>query len=437
MSFLRGASPGRPETNPMQATLRPLFSILLGLLFLIIGHGMQLTLIPLRAEALGWSKFEIGVVGSAYYIGYVFGCFAAPYLIRRAGHIRAFTVLTALITAAMLAHTLWVAFTPWIVFRLALGASLAGLYMILESWVNDRASNANRGLVMSSYITVNYTALAIGQFMVTLAAPTEFTLFVMAAMALSISAIPLALTRQTQPAPVSIVRFRPLTLYRSSPVGLIGASVAGVATGALWSLGAVAVVGAGLTERDAAIFMGIFTAAGALAQWPIGRASDRVDRRVVLIAILLAAAVVGVLLAVLPENGVRWFVLAAFLGAAMAPTYSVAAAHAYDHAEPGAMVETAEGLFVASASGSIVGPLIAAALMQHYGTSTLFLFNAIVHLGLAAYIVYRVRARPPLAQALKTDFDIAASAPMSGGVPVEPEFLPPEHGASPAEEAAG
>jgi MFS family permease len=418
MSFLRGASPGRPETNPMQATLRPLFSILLGLLFLIIGHGMQLTLIPLRAEALGWSKFEIGVVGSAYYIGYVFGCFAAPYLIRRAGHIRAFTVLTALITAAMLAHTLWVAFTPWIVFRLALGASLAGLYMILESWVNDRASNANRGLVMSSYITVNYTALAIGQFMVTLAAPTEFTLFVMAAMALSISAIP-------------------LTLYRSSPVGLIGASVAGVATGALWSLGAVAVVGAGLTERDAAIFMGIFTAAGALAQWPIGRASDRVDRRVVLIAILLAAAVVGVLLAVLPENGVRWFVLAAFLGAAMAPTYSVAAAHAYDHAEPGAMVETAEGLFVASASGSIVGPLIAAALMQHYGTSTLFLFNAIVHLGLAAYIVYRVRARPPLAQALKTDFDIAASAPMSGGVPVEPEFLPPEHGASPAEEAAG
>src|SRR5665213_994176 len=174
----------------MQSTLRPLFSILLGLLFLIVGHGMQLTLIPLRASALDWTKFEIGAVGSAYYVGYVVGCFISPHLIRKSGHIRAFTVLTATVTTAMLAHGLWVAFVPWIVFRLFLGASLAGLYMILESWVNDRVSNANRGLVMSSYITVNYTALAIGQFMVTLAAPTEFTLFVVAAMAMSISAIP-------------------------------------------------------------------------------------------------------------------------------------------------------------------------------------------------------------------------------------------------------
>src|SRR5665213_1064691 len=284
----------------MQSTLRPLFSILLGLLFLIVGHGMQLTLIPLRAEALGWSKFEIGAVGSAYYVGYVLGCFVSPYLIRRAGHIRAFTVLSAAVTAAMLAHALWVSFVPWIVFRLLLGGSLAGLYMILESWVNDRASNANRGFVMSSYIMVNYAALAIGQFMVTLAAPNAFTLFAISAMAMSLSAIPLALTSQAQPAPVATVNFRPWKLYRSSPVGLIGASVAGIATGAFWSLGAVAAVGVGLSARDAAIFMGIFTVTGAAAQWPIGRVSDMIDRRIVLIGILAGAAIVGVLLAVLP-----------------------------------------------------------------------------------------------------------------------------------------
>ena len=187
----------------MRSTLRPLFSILLGLLFLIVGHGMQLTLIPLRAGALGWSKFEIGAVGSAYYVGYVLGCFISPYLIRKSGHIRAFTVFTATVTTAMLAHALWVEFAPWIVFRLFLGGSLAGLYMILESWVNDRASNANRGFVMSSYIMVNYAALAIGQFMVTLAPPNEFTLFAISAMAMSLSAIPLALTSQAQPAPVA------------------------------------------------------------------------------------------------------------------------------------------------------------------------------------------------------------------------------------------
>jgi MFS family permease len=281
---------------------------------------------------------------------------------------------------------------------------------------------------MSSYIMVNYAALAIGQFMVTLAAPTEFTLFALSAMAMSIAAIPLALTTQKQPAPVSIVRFRPLALYRSSPVGLVGASVAGIATGAFWSLGAVAAVGVGLPAHDAAIFMGIFTATGALAQWPVGRISDRVDRRLVLIGILVAAAIVGLLLAFLPQSGWLWFVLAAFLGAAMAPTYSVAAAHAYDHAEPGAMVETAEGLFVASASGSIIGPLLASVAMDHFGPSSLFLFNAVVHGCLAVYVVWRVRARPALAQALKTEFDFAASSPVSSGVPVEPEFLPPEHG---------
>jgi MFS family permease len=419
----------------MQSTLRPLFSILLGLLFLIVGHGMQLTLIPLRASALDWSKFEIGVVGSAYYIGYVLGCFVSPYLIRKSGHIRAFTVFAAMVTTAMLAHALWVAFVPWIVFRLFLGGSLAGLYMILESWVNDRASNANRGFVMSAYIMVNYAALAIGQFMVTLAPPNEFTLFAIAAIAMSISAIPLALTSQTQPAPVSSVHFRPLKLYKSSPVGLIGASAAGIATGAFWALGAVAAVGVGLSERDAAIFMGIFTATGAVAQWPIGRISDRIDRRIVLIGILVAAAIVGVLLAVLPRTEWLWFVLAAFLGAAMAPTYSVAAAHAYDHAEPGTMVETAEGLFVASASGSIIGPLVASTLMDRYGAPTLFLFNAAVHIALAIYIFIRVRMRAAPAQALKTEFDLAAASPVSGGAPVEPEFLPPEHGTAKTEAA--
>jgi MFS family permease len=414
----------------MQSTLRPLVSILLGLLFLIVGHGMQLTLIPLRASALDWSKFEIGAVGSAYYVGYVLGCFVSPHLIRKSGHIRAFTVFAATVTIAMLAHALWVSFAPWLVFRLFLGGSLAGLYMILESWVNERASNANRGFVMSSYIMVNYLALAIGQFMVTLAAPTEFTLFAVSAMAMSLSAIPLALTSQPQPAPVASVRFRPLKLYKSSPVGLVGASVAGIATGAFWSLGAVAAVGVGLPARDAAIFMGIFTATGALAQWPVGRVSDRIDRRIVLIAILVAAAIVGVLLAVLPRVEWLWFVLAGFLGAAMAPTYSVAAAHAYDHAEPGTIVETAEGLFVASASGSIIGPLVASSLMDHFGAPTLFLFNAAVHLALAAYVLVRVRMRSAPAQALKTEFDLAAASPVTGGAPVEPEFLPPEHPAT-------
>ena len=201
-------------------------------------------------------------------------------------------------------------------------------------------------------------------------------------------------------------------------MGLVGASAAGIASGAFWSLGAVAAVGSGLSVRDAAIFMGIATAAGAFAQWPVGRASDRVDRRLVLIAILCSGAFFGLLLAFLPPSGTGWFLLAILFGASIAPMYSVAAAHAYDHAEPGTTVETAAGLFVASASGSIIGPLIASTMMQHFGSARLFLFTAIVHVALAVYVVTRVRARAAVATALKTGFDLGTSMP---GLTPEPQ----------------
>lgn len=403
----------------MANTIRPIFSLLLGLLFMIIGHGTLMTLVPLRAAAEGWAAFQIGAIGSAYYIGFVAGCVGAPYLITRVGHIRAFMVLIGAVTATTIAFPLWVAFPSWFVLRALFGACLAGLYMIVESWLNDRASNENRGVLMSAYIMVNYAALAIGQVMVTLEAPTSFTLFALATITLSIAAIPLALTRQSQPAPVALARFRPVVLYRRSPVGLIGVSGSGMASGAFWSLGAVAAVGAGMTAANAAVFMGIVTAAGAIAQWPIGRFSDRIDRRVVLIAILIAAAFFGLLFAFLPLPKEGWYVLAALFGAAIAPTYSVAAAHAYDHAPKEATVETAAGLFIASASGSIIGPLIAATMMSHYGAPSLFLFTSIVQGLLAIYVFIRIRVRPAPAKALKQDFDLATATPAGGPLPPE------------------
>ena len=409
----------------MYSTLRPIFSLLLGLFFLIVGHGLQLTLIPLRAEAEGWSAFQIGAIGSAYYVGFVAGCIGGPYLILRAGHIRAFMALASLLAAAMVAHPLWVAFAPWIVLRIVLGAALAGLYMIIESWLNDRASNENRGLIMSLYIMVNYGALAVGQFLVTRYSPMEFSLFAIATVAIALASVPLALTRQAQPAPVALVRFRPLALYRASPVGLIGVCASGLANGAYWSLGAVAAVGHGLTSRDAALFMTIATAAGALGQWPVGRLSDRIDRRLVLAALLAGAVVFGLILALLPLPGKAWFVLAAFYGFSVAPIYSIAAAHAYDYAAKGTMVETAAGLFIASASGSIIGPLIASTMMEHFGAPTLFLYTATVYAALIAYIVVRLRQRPADAAITKTEFDQGAAVP--GGGAIAPEPLDPNH----------
>jgi MFS family permease len=403
----------------MRSTLANISSLLLGLAFLIVGHGLQMTLIPLRAEAEGWTSFEIGVIGSAFYVGFVAGCIGAPYLIRRAAHIRAFTAMVSVATAAMVALPLWVAFGPWFVLRVLFGASIAGLYMVIESWLNDGATNATRGGIMAAYVMVNYASIAVGQLIVTLHTPNDFTLFAVGAIAVTLAAIPVALTGSAQPAPIAIVRFNPRELFRLSPVGVVGVTVVGLANGAFWSLGAVAAVGAGLSVQGAAIFLAIVTAAGALAQWPAGRLSDRIDRRYVLIGLLAGAAVVGLLFVALPAPQTTWLFLAVVFGCLMAPTYSITAAHAYDHAAPGTFVETAAGLFIANASGAIVGPLVASAMMGLIGPSALFLFTAAAQGALAVYVYIRVRSRPAPVAPEKADFDLAAAVPVPGGVPLE------------------
>lgn len=403
----------------MRSSLANISSLLIGLAFLIVGHGLQMTLIPLRAEAEKWSAFDIGAIGSAYYVGFVLGCIGTPYLIRRAAHIRTFTALVSVVASAMVALPLWVAFGPWLVLRVLIGVGLAGLYMTIESWLNDQATNQTRGGVMAAYITVNYAAIAMGQLLVTLHSPMDFTLFAVGAIMMSLAAIPVALTNATQPAPIAIVRFRPLALFRRSPVGVVGVTVVGLANGAFWSLGAVAAVGSGMSASQAAIFMAIVTSCGALAQWPAGRLSDRVDRRKILVGLLTGASFVGLLFFLLPVPPVGWFVLAALYGIMMSPTYSVSAAHAYDHAAPGTFVETAAGLFIANALAGIIGPLAASALMGGVGSAGLFLFTAIVQGSLAVYVVLRMRRRRAPVAPDKTAFDMAATSPVVGGLPPE------------------
>lgn len=407
----------------MLATIGSVASLLVGLAFLITGHGLQLTLIPLRATAEGWTAFDIGMIGSAYFVGFVAGCVVAPALILRAGHIRAFAALVSLCSAVTLLQAIFVAVAPWILFRMLVGAALAGLYMINESWLNDRATNENRGTIMGVYIAVNFGAITVGQLMVGLDSPASFTLFAVSSVAISLAAIPVALTKSAQPAPLAVARLRPREVYAASPVGLVGVTVVGLANGAFWALVAVYAVGEGLDAREVAIFTGLATIAGAAAQWPIGRISDRLDRRIVLSILLVLAAGVGLALAFLPIAGGLWIPLAVAFGLVTFPTYSVAAAHAYDYAPSGGHVATAAGLLLANGFGAIIGPILAAALMEATSNPMLFLFTAVWQLGLAAFALARIRTRAGLPTAEKTDFDLAATAAV--GTVISPEPLDP------------
>jgi MFS family permease len=421
----------------MQSHLRPIASLLLAIAFLMAGNGLQFTLVPLRGHAIGFSAIALGVVGSAYYVGFVSGCLLGPYLIVRAGHIRTFAALGALAVVAALAYTLNADIAPWTVFRILNGFCLAGIYLVIESWLNDRAANHNRGLVMSAYVFVNFLAFTIGQLMVTLYPIREDGNFIVAAMLASIAIVPVALTRSAQPAPITIVTFRPLQLYRAAPVGLVASLMVGVANGAFLALGPLSAVRSGLDVGYVAVFMGAATLAGALAQWPAGRLSDRFDRRIMLLALLIGASVTGFALWLLAATETLLIVFGVIFGALALPCYALAAAHAYDKTALSEMVPTAATILLANALGAVIGPLLASVMMTVQGPRALFLFTAIVQAALAIYVFYRTTVQAPLPAPEKTGFDLAATAPVGAMVtgeqldPLDPSVVVPEPYAPP------
>jgi MFS family permease len=404
----------------MHASLRPIVSLLLAVALLLVGSGLQFTLLPLRGNAEGFGSFALGVIASAYYVGFVSGCLLAPYLILRAGHIRAFAAMVAVAAAVAVGYALAPAAFAWTLMRLVNGFCLAGFYLVIESWLNDGASNENRGLVMSSYVAVNLAALTVGQMLVTVYPIGEGGGFMIAAMLTSLAIVPVALTRSAQPAPITIVTFRPMQLYQLAPVALVASFMVGVTNGAFWGLAPLSAAGSGLDVNGVALFMSIAVAAGALSQWPLGRLSDRVDRRLVLLALLIGAAITGILLWMVAASKPLLLVFGFLFGGLALPAYSLAAAHGYDKTHGSDMVATAATILLANAIGSVVGPLAASAVMSGVGPRGLFLFTAAVHALLAGYVFYRTRVQAQTPVPEKTEFDLATTAPVGTVVQSEP-----------------
>ncbi|WGD52352.1 MFS transporter [Bradyrhizobium sp. CB1650] len=416
----------------MPKTLRPIVSLLLGLAFLLAGSGLQFTLLPLRGSAEGFDDLALGVISSAYYVGFVSGCLLAPYLILRAGHIRAFTAMVALAAAVALAYALAPVVAAWIVLRGVTGLCLAGLYLVVESWLNDRASNETRGLVLSAYVMVNYGAITLGQSLVTLYPIAEAGNFMVAAMLSSLAIVPVALTRAAQPAPITIVSFRVGQLYRAAPVALVASFMIGAANGAFWGLAPLSTASSGLSIDQVAQFMSTAVLAGAIVQFPVGRLSDRLDRRWVLLVLLIGAAATGVATWLISASGTTLLLFGILFGALALPGYSLAAAHAYDKTPASDVVPIAATILLTNGLGSVVGPLIAATFMSAAGPRALFLFTAIAQALLAAYVFYRTRVQASLASMRKTEFDLATTALVGTVVthdaldPADPSIVIPE-----------
>ena len=404
----------------MRGAVAPIAALLLSVAILLMGNGLQNTLLPIRANLEAFTTFDIGVLGSSYFTGFAAGCLLGHVVISRVGHIRAFTAMVSIASAVALAHAL--ATQPWVWWplRATTGFCFATLYMIIESWLNERASNENRGTIFSIYNTINLTVITIGQMMITLGDPNNFPLFALASILVSVAAVPVALTTAPAPAPVGRVKIRLRRLYRVSPVGFAGCFAVGLASGAFWSLSPLFAERSGLSIAGIALFMSIAGIAGAMGQWPLGRLSDRMDRRKLIVLACAAAASAGVGMGVFNERWDQGILVFAFAyGIAAFPVYALSVAHANDFVEPGDYVATSSSLLLIYALGSMVGPLIASTAMSVVGADGLFGFTATVHTSLAIFVVLRMTRRAAVPEEERVGFAEAAVAAQTLS-PVDP-----------------
>ncbi|NNE42063.1 MAG: MFS transporter [Marinicaulis sp.] len=375
----------------MQRMLLSLAALLISAGILLAGGGLQGTLVSVRANIEGFSLPIIGLISSGYYAGFVAGCVMAPAMVARAGHIRAFAALSALAASAALAYALSIEVVVWVALRVVTGFAFAGLYMIIESWINERTNNENRGQVLSVYRIVDLSAMTIGQFLLTAADPSGFSLFSLVAILICLSIVPIAMTKSTTPEPLTQAKLNLRKLIAVSPFAVAGALTVGLSNGAFWAIAPVYVVQLGFGTAMIATFMSVAIIAGALAQWPIGMLSDRFDRRRVLIATAFAAAASGAVLGLLGGTSTdAMLISAAFFGAFSMSIFGLSAAHANDHAESHEFVIVSAGLLLVYGAGSIAGPILAPLAMSYSGPAGLFMYTCSIHILLFLFGLVRL-----------------------------------------------
>ncbi|NVJ97532.1 MAG: MFS transporter [Alphaproteobacteria bacterium] len=378
----------------LRATLIGIAALLLGAGALNLGMGLQASLLGVRAGIEDFPTLLIGLVMSAYYAGFVAGSIYAPKVVARVGHIRTFSAFASTASAAAICHAVFVDPISWIVFRAMTGFCMAALCLVTESWLNARATNVNRGTVISVYFVVTLSATAGGQTALMLAPPSGYNLFVFVSVIISMALVPIALTSTPSPALSPPSRMGIKQLYGTSPVGVVGCLFAGIISGGYWSLGAVFAQAKGLPADQIAVFMTLLVTGGVITQWPLGRLSDLMDRRIVVGFVALLVVVTGIVvsLGLLPDD--PWlYVMGAAMGGLALPLYGLVLAHTNDHLEPEDFVPAGATMLVLYGIGAVIGPLAGTAAMGALGPAGLFMFLTLMGALLALFTFYRMTRR--------------------------------------------
>ncbi|MCB8836072.1 MFS transporter [Aurantimonas sp. VKM B-3413] len=385
--------------------LLPIAALLTSTFFLMAGAGLMGILLPVRGSIEGWTSYEIGALGTSYAIAFTFGCVVIPWIVRSAGHVRTFSSLAALLAISILLCAIIVDPLAWIVFRAMAGFALAGTYMVVESWLNERVTNESRGAIFSVYMIVTMAAMMGGQYVMPLSKPELTMPFMICAILFALAVIPTALSRAQSPKPLTTVKLDVGMLFRNSPVAAIGVLLAGILSGAWNNMAPVFGQQIGLSTTQIATLVVVAMAGGIVFQIPLGRISDRTDRRYVMTAaglIGVAAAVAGVYLD--HAGPIALFSVAFVVGGIIYPAYSLAVAHANDYAADADFVKVSSGLLILYGVGTMIGPLYAAVLMESLGPAGIFQALGTGMALYAAYSFYRTFRRVAIPADQRPDF---------------------------------
>ncbi|MFN7126583.1 MAG: MFS transporter [Allorhizobium sp.] len=414
----------------MRRNLLPVMALLLGTLFLFLGNGLHGLLLPVRGAAEGYSNEVLGLLGTTWAAGFVLGCFVAPKLVMRVGHVRAFSTFVSLISVNALLTGIVVDANWWVALRVITGFCTAGTSMIIESWLNERATNESRGMIFSFYISITLIGVVGGQMLVGVFDPATTILFMICGIVYGFAVLPTLMSTAATPQPLRSIKLDLPLLYRNSPVSFIGILMIGIANGAYGTLGAVFGARTGLDASTIALLLSVTIFLGAVMQFPAGKLSDRIDRRYVLAALSALAAFAALGLVFLTPSDPLWiFIFVGIYGAAANALYPIAVAHANDFAKPDEFVKVSGGLLLLFGIGTIIGPTLGGPVMTAAGPYALFAVTAVSHLLISAYAIYRSRTRAAIPAADRENvpnLPISAS-PMSStpeGLSLDPRAAP-------------
>ncbi|MCP4877421.1 MAG: MFS transporter [Gammaproteobacteria bacterium] len=359
----------------MWAAIRASWPLFVGMILLMVSNGLLTTLLTLRGSGLGFSDSVIGLMQSGYPVGSLLGCLIAPRLIMQVGHIRVFAVLASIASAAALVHL--VTFDPWSwgAMRLLSGFCFSGLYIVSESWLNGSTSNESRGSLLSIYFIIQTGGVTAGQLLLNVSSPEGILLFIVVSILVSFSLVPMLVSASVTPPYVLPERISLAALFRLSPMGLSGSFLNGISQTVLYVALALYGSAIGLSNGSIGVLIGSMTLGGMLFQFPLGRLSDRVDRRLIIVGAPGLSIPLCFALATLQNPADQLYLLCLLvllLGGLTLPVYSICMAHMNDHLKPSQVVAASGTLVLILASGMTIGPVLGGLAIEHFGPEGVF-----------------------------------------------------------------